>query len=58
MGFGHRVYKQYDPRAFIIKQVAAVVENAVEQNNLATIAAALEKAALQVGPLLHSFVQG
>lgn len=47
MGFGHRVYKSYDPRAFIIRQIALIVFNAKKQTNtLSAIALDLEKAAL------------
>ena len=47
MGFGHRVYKNYDPRAKIIKKVA---DNVLEKLNindpLLDIAKELEQAAL------------
>ncbi len=46
MGFGHRVYKHYDPRARIIKQTADSVFAAVGSNPLLDIALALEEAAL------------
>ena len=46
MGFGHRVYKNYDPRAQIIKQVADSVFSVTGRNKLIDIALALEKAAL------------
>ena len=46
MGFGHRVYKHYDPRAAIIKQTADEVFAAVGSNPLLDVALALEAAAL------------
>ncbi|MDQ3305354.1 MAG: citrate synthase [Actinomycetota bacterium] len=46
MGFGHRVYKNYDPRARIVKQTADDVFAAVGTNPLLDIALALEEAAL------------
>jgi citrate synthase len=47
MGFGHRVYKNYDPRAKIIKQVADQVFEVTGRNPLLDIALALEKIALE-----------
>ncbi len=47
MGFGHRVYKNYDPRAKIIKQVAAGVFEVTGRNPLLDIALELEKVALE-----------
>ncbi|MBI3723682.1 citrate synthase [bacterium] len=47
MGFGHRVYKNYDPRARIIKKLADDVFNAVGRNPLLDIALELERIALQ-----------
>jgi citrate synthase len=47
MGFGHRVYKNYDPRAKIIKQVADQVFEVTGKNPLLEIALELEKIALQ-----------
>ncbi len=44
MGFGHRVYKNYDPRARIIKQHMDEVFEATEYNPLVEIARELEKA--------------
>ena len=38
MGFGHRVYKSYDPRATIIKQTAHEVFAVTGQNPLLEIA--------------------
>ena len=46
MGFGHRVYKNYDPRARIIKQVAYDVFNVTGLNPLIEVATKLEEAAL------------
>ena len=46
MGFGHRVYKNYDPRAKIIKQVADEVFELTGRNRLLDIALELEKIAL------------
>ena len=47
MGFGHRVYKSYDPRARIIKQVAEEVFDVTGRNPLLEIAQELERIALQ-----------
>src|SRR5262245_14791833 len=46
MGFGHRVYKNYDPRARIIQQHMDEVFDATEYNPLVEIARELEKRAL------------
>ena len=46
MGFGHRVYKAYDPRASIIKQTAHEVFEVLGKNPLLDIALELEKIAL------------
>ena len=46
MGFGHRVYKNYDPRARIIKKHVDEVLEATEYNPLLEIATELEKRAL------------
>ena len=46
MGFGHRVYKNYDPRARIIKQVAEEVFAVTGRNPKLDIALELEKIAL------------
>ncbi len=46
MGFGHRVYKNYDPRAKIIKQTADDVFQVTGRNPLLDIALELEKIAL------------
>jgi citrate synthase len=45
-GFGHRVYKNYDPRATIIKKVAYDVFDVTGKNPLLDIALALEEVAL------------
>ena len=47
MGFGHRVYKNYDPRAKIIKQVADQVFEVKGRNPLLDIALELERIALE-----------
>ncbi len=47
MGFGHRVYKNYDPRARIIKKVADDVFQITGRNPLLDIALELEKIALE-----------
>ncbi len=47
MGFGHRVYKNYDPRAAIIKNVADSVFEVTGRNQLLDIAVELERIALQ-----------
>jgi citrate synthase len=47
MGFGHRVYKNYDPRARIIKKVAEDVFEVTGRNPLLDIAVELERIALE-----------
>ena len=47
MGFGHRVYKNYDPRARIIKTMADQVFEVTGRNPLLDIALELERIALQ-----------
>jgi citrate synthase len=47
MGFGHRVYKNYDPRAKIIKQVAYDVFEVTGKNPMLDIALELERIALE-----------
>ena len=47
MGFGHRVYKNYDPRAKIIKQIADQVFEVTGRNPLLDIALELEQIALE-----------
>ena len=46
MGFGHRVYKNFDPRATIIKQIADAVFAVTGRNPLLDIALELERIAL------------
>jgi citrate synthase len=46
MGFGHRVYKNFDPRAKIIKSIAEQVFEVTGRNRLLDIALELEKIAL------------
>jgi citrate synthase len=46
-GFGHRVYKNYDPRAKIIKQTADQVFEVTGRNPLLDIALELERVALE-----------
>jgi len=47
MGFGHRIYKNYDPRAKIIKQTAEEVFEVTGRNPLLDIAVELERIALE-----------
>jgi citrate synthase len=47
MGFGHRVYKNFDPRATIIKTVADEVFEVTGRNPLLDIALELERIALE-----------
>jgi citrate synthase len=47
MGFGHRVYKNYDPRAKIIKTVADQVFEVTGRNPLLEMALELERIALE-----------
>jgi citrate synthase len=47
MGFGHRVYKNYDPRAKIIKEIADQVFEVKGRNPLLDIALELERIALE-----------
>jgi citrate synthase len=46
MGFGHRVYKNFDPRATIIKRIADEVFEVTGRNRLLDIALELERIAL------------
>jgi len=46
IGFGHRVYKHYDPRAKIIKRLADEVFEATGRNPLIEVAMELERIAL------------
>jgi citrate synthase len=47
MGFGHRVYKSYDPRAKIVKRTADAVFELVGHNPLLDLALELERIALE-----------
>ena len=47
MGFGHRVYKNFDPRGKVIKRLAEEVFELTGRNPLTDIAMALERIALQ-----------
>ena len=47
MGFGHRVYKNYDPRAQIIKETAHEIFELTGKNPKLDIALKLEEAALE-----------
>ena len=47
MGFGHRVYKSYDPRAKVIKETAYQVFEVTGKNPLLDVALELERIALQ-----------
>ena len=47
MGFGHRIYKNYDPRANIIKRIAYEVFEVTGTNRLLDIALELEQIALE-----------
>jgi citrate synthase len=47
MGFGHRVYKNFDPRAQIIKRIADEVFEVTGRNPLLDIALELERIALE-----------
>jgi citrate synthase len=47
MGFGHRVYKSYDPRARAIKKIADLVFTVTGKNPLLEIALELERIALE-----------
>jgi len=47
MGFGHRVYKSYDPRAKVIKRIADLVFTITGKNPLLEIALELERIALE-----------
>ena len=46
MGFGHRVYKNYDPRAKIVKQISDEVFSIVGKEPLIDVAVELERIAL------------
>ncbi len=47
MGFGHRIYKNYDPRARVIKRLAHQVFEVTGRNPLIDIAVELERIALE-----------
>jgi citrate synthase len=47
MGFGHRVYKSYDPRATMVKKTADMVFDVTGRNPLTDIALELERIALE-----------
>ncbi|MCO6450835.1 MAG: citrate synthase [Caldilineales bacterium] len=47
MGFGHRVYKNFDPRGIIVKEIAHQVFEVTGRNPLLDIALELERIALQ-----------
>jgi len=47
MGFGHRIYKNYDPRARIIKRIAYEVFDLMGKNPLLEIALECERIALE-----------
>ncbi|KAL7754088.1 hypothetical protein RI367_000068 [Sorochytrium milnesiophthora] len=47
MGFGHRIYRNYDPRATLIRKTAYEVFEVVGREPLIEVAQALEKAALE-----------
>ena len=47
MGFGHRVYKSYDPRATVIKRTAHQVFEVTGKNPLLDVALELERIALE-----------
>ncbi|KAL7753376.1 hypothetical protein RI367_001151 [Sorochytrium milnesiophthora] len=46
MGFGHRVYKSYDPRAKILKKIADEVFEVMGRDSLIDVACELERIAL------------
>jgi citrate synthase len=47
MGFGHRIYKSYDPRARILRQLADQVFEVTQRNPLLDIALEIERIALE-----------
>ncbi|KAJ1507476.1 hypothetical protein HMI54_014406 [Coelomomyces lativittatus] len=47
MGFGHRIYRNYDPRATIIRKIALEVFEVVGKDPLMDVAMALEQQALK-----------
>ena len=54
MGFGHRIYKNYDPRARIIKRIADEVFEVMGRNPLLDIALEVERIALRGRLLRHA----
>lgn len=46
MGFGHRIYKNYDPRAKIVKRISDEVFEIVGKEPLVDVAVELERIAL------------
>ena len=49
MGFGHRIYKSYDPRAKILKKIAGQVFEIMGRNPIIDVAIELERIALSDG---------
>jgi citrate synthase len=49
MGFGHRIYKSYDPRAKILKKLSAEVFEVMGRSPLIDVALELERIALNDG---------
>ena len=47
MGFGHRIYKNHDPRSRIVKRIADGLFKEMKRDALLDVAIALEKAALE-----------
>lgn len=52
MGFGHRIYKSYDPRAKILKKIASQVFEIMGRNPIIDVAVELERIALSDGKTL------
>jgi citrate synthase len=52
MGFGHRIYKSYDPRAKILKKIAGQVFEIMGRNPIIDVAVELERIALSDGEKL------
>jgi len=46
MGFGHRIYKNYDPRARLVKRIADKLFEVLKRDELLDVAMELEKTAL------------
>ncbi|KAJ2998964.1 hypothetical protein HDV02_003802 [Globomyces sp. JEL0801] len=53
MGFGHRIYKSYDPRAKILKKISHEVFEVMGRSDLIDVAMELERIALNDGWLAH-----